>query len=567
MKYLLIISLSLLVLSCGTTKEAGGRNSKPVDAAYVTAFHEAIRLKTVGQINEAIAAFEKCLTMRDDDDAVFYALSELYLIKNDRLTSANHIRKAAELDPGNIWYTQELAYMYFESGNYNESVKNFEKLIKKEPRNIDWLYGYAEALVKAGKTEEAIGAYNKMEDQLGTYPELSIQKFQLYVSLKQDAKGIEEIEKARKKFPQDSQLIATLVDYYFQRGKENEAIQMLEQLSIADPKNGRANLALADICRQKGDQKKSMQYLKKAFDCPDVTLDNKMQILINIHETAFMVDPEVLDLVAMVLRDHPTDAKSYSINGDFLLRQEKDTEALKAYKTALKYDKTQYPIWNQVLIMEYQNSDFTSLFDHANECLEYFPTIPTVYLLSGVAAVQLKQYQKAITTLESGVELIVSDKSMEAEFNGQLGEAYFGIKDFVKGKAFYEKAIKLDPNSSLIKNNYAYRLAINKTDLQRALDVINEVIALNSQSSHFLDTKGLVLFELKLYEEAKLFFDKAFLISPNDKMIVEHVGDVLFKMGKKNEAVEMWVKAKEMGSTNQMIDKKIEKKEYYDPIY
>jgi pentatricopeptide repeat protein len=567
MRFILIISFFSILVSCGTTKEKVTKDSKPIDPAYITAFHEAVRLKTVGQINEAIAAFEKCLTLKEDDDAVYYALSQLYLIKNDRLTSANHIRKAAELDPDNIWYTQELAYMYFESSNYNEAVKNFAKLIKKEPRNVDWLYGYAEALVKAGKYDEAISAYNKMEDQLGVYPELSIQKFQLYVQLKQDAKGIVEIENARKKFPQDSQLIATLVDYYFQRGKETEAIQMLEELSIADPKNGRANLALADIYRQKGDQKKAYVFLKKAFECPDVTLDNKMQILINIHETSYKVDPEVYELVEMVLRDHPTDAKSYSIKGDFLLRQEKEDEALAAYKMALKYDKTQYPIWNQVLIMEYQASDFNSLYKDANECLEYFPTITTVYLLSGVASVQLKQYQEAITVLESGIELVVSDKSMEAEFNGQLGEAYFGVKDHIKGKAFYEKALKLDPNSSLIKNNYAFRLAMSKTDLERALDIINEVVALNSQSPHFLDTKGVVLFQMTLFEEAKLFFDKAYKLNPNDKLIVEHQGDALYKTGQKTEAVELWIKAKELGSTNKMIDKKIDKKEFYEPVY
>ncbi len=567
MRFILIISFFSILVSCGTVKEKVSKDSKPIDPAYITAFHEAVRLKTVGQINEAIAAFEKCVTLKDDDDAVYFALSQLYLIKNDRLTSANHIRKAAELDPDNIWYTQELAYMYFESSNYNEAVKNFAKLIKKEPRNVDWLYGYAEALVKAGKFDEAVSAYNKMEDQLGMYPELSIQKFQLYVQLKQDAKGIEEIEKARKKFPQDSQLIATLVDFYFQRGKETEAIQMLEELSIADPKNGRANLALADIYRQKGDQKKAYDFLKKAFDCPDVTLDNKMQILINIHETSNKVDPEVSELVEMVLRDHPTDAKSYSIKGDFLLRQEKEAEALAAYKMALKYDKTQYPIWKQVLIMEYQATDFKSLYQDANECLEYFPTVTTVYLLSGVASVQLKQYQEAITILESGIEMVVSDKSMEAEYNGQLGEAYFGVMDHIKGKSFYEKAMKLDPNSSLIKNNYAYRLAMSKTDLERALDIINEVVALNSQSPHFLDTKGVVLFQMTLFEEAKLFFDKANKLNPNDKLIVEHLGDAHYKTGQKAEAVELWIKAKELGSTNKMIDKKIDKKEFYDPVF
>ena len=72
---------------------------------------------------------------------------------------------------------------------------------------------------------------------------------------------------------------------------------------------------------------------------------------------------------------------------------------------------------------------------------------------------------------------------------------------------------------------------------------------------------------MTLFEEAKLFFDKAYKLNPNDKLIVEHQGDALYKTGQKTEAVELWIKAKELGSTNKMIDKKIDKKEFYEPVY
>jgi hypothetical protein len=45
------------------------------------------------------------------------------------------------------------------------------------------------------------------------------------------------------------------------------------------------------------------------------------------------------------------------------------------------------------------------------------------------------------------------------------------------------------------------------------------------------------------------------------------MGDGYIKTGNKEKAVEYWKKAKELGSTNKNLDKKIEKKEYYDPIY
>jgi tetratricopeptide (TPR) repeat protein len=82
---------------------------------------------------------------------------------------------------------------------------------------------------------------------------------------------IKNIETCRKKYG---------VDFYFQTGREQEAITMLEALVKSTPENGRARLALADIYRQKGRKLDEFQQLKAAFACEDVDLDTKMKILI-----------------------------------------------------------------------------------------------------------------------------------------------------------------------------------------------------------------------------------------------------------------------------------------------
>jgi pentatricopeptide repeat protein len=567
MKNILYFTLFIVFLSaCKTGKNADA--AKPAhNPAYINAFHEASRLKIRGQIDEAIKGFEACILLRQDDDAPYYALSQLYLMKNDKVKSTENILIAAKLDEENIWYTQELAYMYFESGNYPDAIKSFEKLYKHEPRNVEWLYGYAESLVRGGKVSEAIKMYDKMEDQVGKHPDLSIQKFKLYIQLKEEAKAIAEIEECRKEYPNDSQLIATLVDYYFQKGKEAEAIKMLEELVKADPNNGRAHLALADIYRQKGEQKRAYAELKKAFVCEDVTIDNKMQILITILENSFKTDPEVLELVEMVVASHPEEAKAHSIRGDYMLKEGNDSEALISYKNALKYDKKLFPIWNQVLVMEYQANMFYELYIDSKECLQYFTTMPTVYLLHGVGAVQMKKYDEAVTALESGIELVTNDKGVEAEFNAQLGEAYFGLKEVEKAKTHYEKAIILDPKSTLIKNNYAYRLAFVKNDLNRAEQLIDEALKMAGEVPHYIDTKGFVLFMKGNYTDAKTYYEKAWNLKPTDPINTEHLGDAYFMLGDKSKGLELWKKAKELGSGNKVLDKKIEKKEYYDPIY
>ncbi|MCJ8289239.1 MAG: tetratricopeptide repeat protein [Crocinitomicaceae bacterium] len=554
-----------LLAACGGTKELTKKNSPVVpNNTYIETFHEGVRLKLTGRIEEAIGKFQKCLIIRQDDDAVYYALSELELMLDNKAASAEYIKKAAEIDPDNTWYIQELAYMYLNQKDYSNAIKNFDKLTKKEPRNIDWLYGTAQAAMESGNLTKCIEAMNKIEDKMGLNPQISLQKYSIYMEAGKQDEAFNELTKAREVFPNEASLIGTTVDYYYQTGQPGKAANMLEELVKADPGNGRAHLALADVYRKEGDEIKAFESLKMAFKSDDVDVDTKMGILIKVHETSYKIDPEIYELVDIVVEKYPKEAKAHSINGDYLLSAKKDDEALAAYKKALEFDANTYPIWNQVLIMEYQQGKNEELYQDSKRCLELFPTIGTVYLLNGVSANQTKRYSEALEILTVGQEMIYNDKPIRAEFLGQLGEASFGLKEYTQGKEYYKKALEVDPNSQLLKNNYAYRLANANMDLDLAESLCKQVVLRAPNESQFLDTYGWVLFQKKEYSKAKAEFESAYAYNTTDETVMEHLGDVYFKLKDLEKALVWWERAKAIKS-NDLLDKKIADKKYYAP--
>jgi tetratricopeptide (TPR) repeat protein len=565
----LIYILTILVLgvSCGTEKElTENKGSVSVaDYPYIEKFHKALRFKSTGRHAEAVSLLEECLQLKQDDDAVYYALSKSELELGHADKSSYYIQKAAELDPDNLWYTQELAYMFFEVQQYDNSVENFKKLVDAEPRNVDWLYGYAEALVRAGQAEEAIEALRKTEEQIGRYPDIIVQRHKLYLSINKLEEAEKELLDAKEEFPKDPLIIATLVDFYFKNNREADAVLMLEELVKADPGNGRAHLTLADIYQRQGNEEKAYAELKLAFEAMDVDLDTKMRILIKIHEQVYKIDPVVYELVDIVVRQYPEEAKAHSIKGDYMLRAEKEDEALKSYKTALEYDKGQYPIWNQVLIMLYQNGDYKELEKYSTECIDYFPSISTVYLLNGVACNQNKNHDQALESLNFGLELIVNDEPMKAEFYGQIAEAHFGLGEDQTAIDKYKKAMEIAPESLLIKNNFAFQLAKNKVELELAESLISQVNSDSPGQPQFVDTYGFVYFMNGEYDKAKKKFERAYNIDPNDRVIIEHLGDVNYKLGDKDKALEWWERAVKMKGVSDLLKKKIADKKYYDP--
>jgi tetratricopeptide (TPR) repeat protein len=567
-KCFFIITSALLLSACGSTKQT----KEPVafskaDYPYIEKFHEGVRLKQRGQVEEAIRAFEYCQLANPNDDAVQYALSELYLQSQQMTKSMEAIQRAAKLAPDNKWYTQELAYMYFEKGNYGESAKAFQKLVEKEPRNVDWLFAYAESLMRANDPKSAVKVLDKLESQVGLNPELSIEKFRLYRQVKQDENALREIEKALVVYPTDAQLLANLVDYYFEKRQEDKAFGYLIKLSEADPENGNAHLALAQYYDQKGDRKASYAELKKAFSSEDVPLDNKMKLILGMLDTQAKVDPEMFELSDALVIKYPEESKVHALRGDLFLKNDQPTESLAAFQESLKYDDSKYAIWNQVLIMEYEAQDYEKLYADSKKCLALFPTIANVYLLNGIAGVQTRRYAEAQTSLDMGIELVVNDPPLKAEFYAQKAEAHFGLKQVAEGKTNYDKALKLQPKNVLYLNNYAYRLALAKTDLDKAEELIQQAIAATPSEYHFLDTYGWILFQKGDYAAAKTKITAAYELNKEDKLVNEHLGDVSIKLGKTADAVMYWKKAKELGSTNKVLDKKIEKKTYDEPVY
>ena len=74
-----------------------------------------------------------------------------------------------------------------------------------------------------------------------------------------------------------------------------------------------------------------------------------------------------------------------------------------------------------------------------------------------------------------------------------------------------------------------------------------------------------ILFQMKKYEDAKLWVGKA--LDNGGKQngtLLEHYGDVLFKLGDTGNAFKYWLDAKKAGNTSDLIDKKISDKKLYE---
>jgi tetratricopeptide (TPR) repeat protein len=224
-------------------------------------------------------------------------------------------------------------------------------------------------------------------------------------------------------------------------------------------------------------------------------------------------------------------------------------------------DKSKYEIYNQILIIDSQLNKADDMLKHSNTAIELFPNQPLPYLLNGMATVQNKDYTKAIEVYSKGVEYVVQNKTLKGQFYANLGDAYYQQKMFQQSDSCYDKALLLNPNDSYVLNNYSYYLSLRKEKLDQAEKMSKKSLDLEPNNSNFFDTYAWILYGQKKYDEAKLWMEKALEKDGyKNSVLIEHYGDILYRLNDKEKAFEFWEKAKKTGKTSDVLEKKISQK-------
>jgi Tfp pilus assembly protein PilF len=115
-----------------------------------------------------------------------------------------------------------------------------------------------------------------------------------------------------------------------------------------------------------------------------------------------------------------------------------------------------------------------------------------------------------------------------------------------------------------VLNNYAYYLSLKGADLDKAEKMAKKAVTLEPGNASFEDTYGWVLFMQGKYSEAGEWISKALNSKEETSAeVMEHYGDVQYKLGDVQKALDYWIRAKQKGPGSGQLDKKINDKKYY----
>ncbi len=580
--YPLIALMIISLASCSTSKSSSesaskgkqknnsGELSEREKIAFDRHFFEAMTQKSLNNTAKAKAEFSECLTLDPKSAAVNYEMARIDYDAGSISSALERIQLSLDSDKSNFWYWLFKSDILLETGDFKGAVAGYEKALEIDPSQVDLYFDLATAQLYLDDTPAAIKSYNELQARIGVTEEISIQKHQLYLQA-QDLKAAEaELLELSEAFPDEPRYLGMLAQFYQQSGNNEKADLYLEKMVEADPSNGFVQLFLSESYALKGEDEKSYQALKMAFKDPALDIDKKVNFLLNyyvISEQNLTAKEQAYELLDILSEVHPTEAKAFALHGDFYYRDGDKKSAVEMYRKAVGLDPSRSIIWLQLLNIDSELNQMVDLEKDSEKALELFPTQPEIYLYRGIALERLKRSEEAAETLNIGKEIVFDNDPLKAEFYSILGDVYHGMKDNANSDKSYDASLKLNPNNAFVLNNYAYYLSLRRENLEKASKMALDANTIVPGQASFQDTYAWILFQLGNYNEALIWQQKAMDSGgASSGVILEHFGDILFKLGDKQKALEAWEKAQSTDEGSDLLDRKIEEQRYIDEL-
>jgi len=412
-----------------------------IDDGFEDFFYEAIKQKSIENYDKAIVALEKGKAIEPENPIVYFELGKNYLAQKKYKEAYDNFEKAAKMDPKNRWAWVGMYDVCYDTRDYNQAIVIVEKLIEfKEDYKEDLTSLY----MNTQQFDKALELINELNTKFGKSDKRELYKADILKDAKyQSAEKFNLLEQI-KKFPKEESNYISLIYMYSQSNQEEKALEIAQKLEKEIPTSDWAQVSLFKFHLNNNDGDNAAKAMNIVFASKKI--DSKIKhrmlnefLIFTKNNPKYETD---LDK-AISYFDNDKEVKVAKEIGKFYFSKANWEKAVKYLNMHLK--NAEDDVETQLLLLQAytENQQFADLAKKTDALTELFPTQPQIYYYGGLANNQLKNFKKAATILETGLDFVIDDDALEINFNIQLGEAHSGLGDVNKKDKYFSKADEL----------------------------------------------------------------------------------------------------------------------------
>ena len=403
-----------------------------VSDAFQTTFFEALQQKGIENYDKAIYLLLECRDQAPENASVHFELGKNYFELDKFQLAEEALLKANALKPNNRWILEELYHLYSYQKKKSQTI---EILIQLNTITNTYSNELINSYYQNSQYNKAIALIDQLDYKLGTdkvreqlrytiyeftkdhkaqinYIEQKISKasetdyvklIYAYLKLRKLNEGFDTAQRFTKAYPKSDTPYLSLYKFYISKNNTDKAIKAMTIVLSSDAINNQDKYKLLnDFLSYTEKHIELLPELEKATKLyPNTTIIGKLAELYNTNDAQ-----KSSDYVAHAIKNSSNSFEDLKLVGNLLLKEQQYEDALK----------------------------------NSTKALELYPAQPIFYLQQAKAYNYTKQAQKALESLEFGLDYLIDNPAMERGFYTELAKSYQLLNDTKNENIYLQKA-------------------------------------------------------------------------------------------------------------------------------
>lgn len=455
----------------------------------------------------------------------------------------------------------------------------------EDPEDIDAHRHAADQLMRVGDLEGAVHHLEAVKrlGGMANFPMFAYQAANLDNESRDRLLAV--ISEMLEEFPDDEQLMFSKAVLLEQNGRLDEALALADRL-LAKKKNINVIILKVNALKDLHRTADAMEFLEDAIDA----MDENRRLRLIYARLLFEADrlDDAFKQYEIVHQESPTDGDILFALALISMEQGNDEDAKEFLQQMLRWNRRVGEAHFYLGSIAEKNNDVPTAIHHYKRVGKGYEFLPAQSRIAGLLFDQgrvdeARSYLETVRAEnpERFDELIMVEAQLLSErgfenqvfdlmdravaqdpsnidllyFRAMTGEK-FGRLDILERDL--KQIIEVDPDNADALNALGYTLTDQTDRHEEALALIRRALEIKPNEAAFIDSLGWVMYRLKNFDEALANLRKALEMFPNDE-VAAHLGEVLWVVGEKVEAGEVWQKALERKPDSEILKNVIER--------
>ncbi len=508
---------------------------------------------------------------RRADAHAHFATGLIHDLRDEPEAAEAEFVQALEKDPANEPLLIELGQRLLQRRQTDRALELLGAATTRPDASPPLWMWMGTALAQAGRTNEAIAAQEKA---LGGDPKLLFSYYALvYLALEQkDVPGaLKVMDRAIARDDWDAAQLIGMAEMLSGNARARalpaeetkpRILGLLERAARLSPTEPTLLHRMADLYRLAGELESATKFyeelLDKAGANPGATAILREQLIQLYYLGGRRADAG--RLLRDIVRENPTNPRVHYLLGSLAAQGREPAEAVAHFERAVALDASFEPAYYDLAISQVSSGQTDAALATLEKARERFKLNFQLEFVTGIAQASAKRYLDALRSYTSAELLAKSGDPdrLNHIFYFQVGAASERAGRYEEAERAFRRCLELEPDNAEALNYLGYMWAERGVNLDEAKEMIARAVAAEPDSAAFLDSMAWVLFKQGKPAEALGFMERALANSEKpDGTLLDHHGDILWALGRHEEARVAWRKSLEI-EASETVRRKLE---------